>query len=191
MTKLRHYDNPGEARFVTFCCHNKLPLLKDERDCLIFLDELDKACTKYNFGILGYVVMPNHIHLVLLPSPDMKLGLVIGEIKSLSARRILNRWRSDGKHIPNSIRVTREERYKVVFWQRRCYDRNCRNEKEVWRSIEYCHNNPVTLGLVEDSSGWRWSSYNCYVGKREAPLSIDLVEANNPPQGVGYTCERN
>jgi len=191
MTKLRHYDNPGEARFITFCCHNKLPFFKDEKDFLIFIEELDKARAKHNFKMLGYVVMPNHVHLLLLPPNDMKLGLVIGEIKSLSARRILGRWRSDRVSMPDSIRVKRGERNKVVFWQRRCYDRNCRNEKELLQSIEYCHNNPVARGLAEYCSAWRWSSYNSYVGRGEAPLGIDLSEANNPPQGVGYTCGRN
>ena len=119
MPKLRHFDNEGTARFVTFGCYRKLPLLDDDIARQIFLEELERARTKHDFKILGYVIMPEHVHLVLLPLDGMPMGLVIREIKSRSARRVLALV---GEVKPGTQRV---------FWQKRCYDHNCRTQEST------------------------------------------------------------
>ena len=95
MTRLRHCDNLGTARFITFSTYQRLPTLIDRRRILIVLNYLDAARTKHGFKLLGYVVMPEHIHLVLHPPDGMKLGLVIREIKSRSARDIFSHAKND------------------------------------------------------------------------------------------------
>ena len=81
MTKLKHYDNLGTARFVTFSCYYRLPSLNNPGAKEIVIEELDRARTKHGFRLLGYVLMPDHAHLVLFPPEGMELGLVIREIK--------------------------------------------------------------------------------------------------------------
>ena len=117
----------------------------------------------HGFSLLGYVFMPEHVHLVLLPSERTQLGRLIGEIKSLSARRFF------ASAEIGSLEATR------VFWQRRCYDHNCRTPDTVREKIRYCHNNPVSRGLVNDPSEWEWSSYNAYAGKSDVPLTINAI----------------
>ena len=107
--------------------------------------------------------MPEHVHLVIHPPDGTQIGRVIGEIKSLSARE----WFRTVK-APRNIRN--------VFWQRRCYDRNCRTRESVREKIEYCHRNPVRRGLVENLEDWIWSSYNWYEGKADVPLKMDISE---------------
>ena len=164
MTKLRHFDDLGTARFVTFSCYRRLPCLADFRAKEILAQQLDQARHKHGFKILGYVFMPDHIHLVLHPPEGMRLGLVIREIKSRSARQFF----AESPVGPSG--VTR------VFWQRRCYDHNCRTPETVREKINYCHNNPVKLGLVSDPSEWMWSSYNWYQGVLDIPLEVDGIE---------------
>ena len=65
MTKLRHYDHTGTARFVTFSCYRHLPGLQSNGTTALFMRHLDAAREKYQFQLLGYVVMPDHVHLVL------------------------------------------------------------------------------------------------------------------------------
>ena len=122
------------------------------------------ARNKYAFKLLGYVIMPEHVHLVIYPSLDTKVGYLIGEIKSFTARKYFSRTNIAP---PESTRV---------FWQKRCYDHNCRNLLSVREKIYYCHNNPVKRGLVDTPSGCRWSSYNWYQGRQDVPLSIDEYE---------------
>ena len=163
MTKLRHYDDLGTARFVTFSCYYRLPSLSQAGAKEILVEELDRDRTKHGFLILAYVLMPEHVHLVLFPPEGMKLGLVIREIKSRSAKRYFA-----GSEVapPGTIRV---------FWQGRCYDHNCRTPETVREKIHYCHNNPVKRGLVSEPSEWRWSSYNWYQGRQDVPLAMDSM----------------
>lgn len=163
MTKLKHYDDLGTARFVTFSCYHRLPSLNRPGAKEILIQELDRARAKYGFKILGYVLMPDHVHLVLFPPERMKLGLVIREIKSRSARRYF---------ATAQIEASGGRR---VFWQRRCYDHNCRTPETVQEKIEYCHNNPVKRGLVSEPSEWKWSSYNWYQGIKDVPFKMDAV----------------
>ena len=164
MPKLKHYDNTGTARFITFNCYRNEPSLKDIRAKNILLTCLKNARDKHKFLILGYVIMPEHVHLVIHPPDGTQIGRVIGEIKSLSARE----WfRTTAGKSEKTIRV---------FWQRRCYDHNCRTRESVREKIEYCHNNPVRRGLVEQPENWPWSSYNWYEGKEDVPLKMDIIE---------------
>ena len=99
MIDLHHYDNLGTARFVTFSCYNRKPLFTDAERFQIFLEELDGARKKHGFSLLGYVIMPTHVHLVIYPNEKSELGKVIGEIKSLSARRIGMLLKSQGRYL--------------------------------------------------------------------------------------------
>lgn len=161
MTRLRHHDDWGTARFVTFSCYQRLPSLNVSDAKQIVIEELDRARQKHKFKLIGYVLMPEHVHLVLLPPDEMKLGLVIREIKSRSAKQYFQ-----------VARVARPDA-KRVFWLRRCYDHNCRNIDTVREKVRYCHKNPVTRGLVSHPSEWRWSSYNYYHGSEDVPLRMD------------------
>ncbi|MCD6249504.1 MAG: transposase [candidate division Zixibacteria bacterium] len=164
MPKLRHYDNEGTARFVTFGCYRNIPGLTHDLAKRLFLEELDRTREKHGFRLLAYVVMPEHVHLVLHPPDGMPLGLVVREMKSCSARRYFARERN-GR--------TGEKR---VFWQKRCYDHNCRTPETTIEKIRYCHNNPVQRGLVSEPGDWIWSSYNCYHGVEDVPLMVDKYE---------------
>jgi putative transposase len=176
MTKLKHYDNLGTARFITFSCYHGHRLLMDEEAIRIFLDELDLARQRYKFALLGYVIMPNHVHLVIYPQEKIEAGRVFGEIKSRSARRIVSAWKTINNKTLDRIRVFYKGRYRNIFWQRRCYDHNCRTPETVRENIDYCHMNPVKAGLVADPGDWKWSSYAWYRGGKNVELGIDEIE---------------
>lgn len=163
MTKLRHFDDLGTARFVTFSCFRRLPGLKDARAKGILIRHLDETRRKHGFKLLGYVIMPEHVHLVLFPPDGMKLGLVIREIKSRTAREHFAKTKIGH---PGATRV---------FWEPRCYDHNCRSLESVNEKIEYCHYNPVKRGLVTAPAEWAWSSHNWYQGITDVPIQIDPI----------------
>ena len=131
MTRLKHYNDLGTARFVTFTCYYRLPSLRHQGGKEIVIGELDQARAKHGFLFLGHVLMPHHVQLVLFPADRMKLGQAIGEIKSRSARRYLA---TAEVGLPKATQV---------LWQRRCYDHNWRTPETVRQKIPYCHNNPV------------------------------------------------
>jgi putative transposase len=74
------------------------------------------------------------------------------------------------------LEVRRSGEGRLVFWQIRCYDHNCRTPEIVREKIEYCHKNPVVRGLVSDPAEWSCSSYNWYAGCENVPLSMDEAD---------------
>ncbi len=164
MTQLRHYDNLGTARFVTFSCYRKRQYFKEDFVFKMFLEYLSMAKQKYQFRLYGYVIMPDHVHLILHPRLPIKLGLVIREIKSKMARHYFR------------VCQPRDNSATNKFWQLRCYDHNCRSLETVIEKINYCHNNPVTRGLVKYPGDWKYSSYNWMNGIEDVPIEIDNIE---------------
>jgi len=160
MPKLRHYDNLGTSRFVTFSSYRRRKYLLEPGTPELIIAQLRAAREKYLLKFWGYVIMPEHVHLVLLPPDGMKLGLLIREIKSKMARQYF------------SVRTQGIDGQRV-FWQKRCYDHNCRSFETVMEKIHYCHFNPVRRGLVSDPADFEWSSYNWYQGRRDVPFAMD------------------
>jgi putative transposase len=181
MTKLRHFDHQGTVRFVTFSCYQRFQLLTEPKIIRLFLSELKRLRFR-RIKILGYVVMPEHVHLVLYPSEPVKLGKEIGRLKSISAKKmlpLLESVQSTDRLYKKSYPTASHQwmcsggaprRY---FWQRRCYDHNCRLPETVQEKIEYCHKNPVTRGLVENPADYPWSSFRWYEGLEGIELEID------------------
>ena len=91
--------------------------------------------------LMAWVIMPNHVHLLIRQHDGIRLGDVICKIKSRSARRINLRRGSSGK-----------------VWQIGFFDRLMRCDGHMWNTIEYIHNNPVAAGLVPTQKDWPFSS---------------------------------
>jgi REP-associated tyrosine transposase len=176
MLRLHHYDDLNTARAINFSCYRRQSLLRSPDVIMAFLAELDGARQRYGFHILGYVVMPSHVHLVLHPPAGTEMGRVIGVIKARSSGRILRAWReADAKRL-SRLSVHTQGRTEFAFWQRRCYDHNCRGLESVRGKINYCHLNPVRAGLVAEPGDWRWSSYRWYHDMVDVVLDIDGIE---------------
>ena len=72
--KLKHYDNEDHARFVTFCTHRQIPVLTDDACRQAVLDSLIEVRSSAGFQLLSYVIMPEHVHMVLIPTEAALLG---------------------------------------------------------------------------------------------------------------------
>jgi putative transposase len=192
MVKLRHWDNDGRARFVTFSTHHRIPFLTDRLACQILLDQIAIARDKYGFRLLAYVIMPDHVHLVLVPSEACRVGPMIGDIKRLSARLILGVLRKAAGPRPKQPHFLDQGRCGHAVWEKRCYDHNCRSAEDVWVKVNYCHQNPVKRGYVQNEDAWEWSSLKCYTGHGVAPLGVDeLAQEPSRPNPTGGPPEAN
>ncbi|MEW6049687.1 MAG: transposase [Candidatus Zixiibacteriota bacterium] len=159
--KLIHYDHDGRARFVTFATRDFLPVLSNPIFRDLVTESMVEVCAQFRVTILAYVIMPEHVHLVLVPPVDVRLGNVVGEIKRISAKRIHSALPNNCDLLRRLVAV-RDGQCRFALWQKRCYDHNCRTEAEVWQKVEYCHFNPVRRGLVRAPQDWRWSSCTWY-----------------------------
>ena len=175
---LRHYDHDGRARFVTFNTHRSTPLLTDAEFNQIVVDTLFSVCRTRQLRLLAYVVMPEHVHIVVVPPLTAKLGKIIGEMKFSSAMKIHNVLAARQSLLLSRMQVIRNGKTKFCLWQRRCYDRNCRTESEVWEKVNYCHTNPVKRRLVKNPEDWKWSSYSYYQQSDNVLLEIDVTASD-------------
>jgi putative transposase len=175
MTQLRHYDDSGLARFVTFACHKGYPLFTNPDIAQLFIDHLSALRSNQNIKIFAYVLMPEHVHLVLLPPENVKLGILIGQMKGRFARDVVQLWEQQGATVPKQLCNVEHGTRKHIIWKRRCHDHNCRNIEAVKTRIEYCHYNPVRRGLVKKPDAWKWSSCQWYMGKKDIPLEMDSL----------------
>ncbi|MGB5105459.1 MAG: transposase [Candidatus Zixiibacteriota bacterium] len=176
---LKHYDHDGRARFVTFCTHKKVPILTNDVFRQIVLDEIVRFCQESQARLLSYVIMPEHVHLVIVPRKLMKLGPEIGELKRRIAVQIVEKLRASHSDLIRNLEVVRDGQKRIALWLRRCFDHNCRTENQVWRKVNYCHMNPVKRKLVGSPENWKWSSYKYYLEIPDTLLEIDLSAGDN------------
>lgn len=172
--KLRHYDIDGSVRFVTFCTHHRVPVFTNDLYREVFVEDLRDWLARNQIRLLAWVLMPEHVHLVLMPQEGSRLGLLIGELKLKTSKSIHDTLISAQSELSKRLISVRDGQPRFTLWQRRCYDHNCRDEKSVWEKVGYCHGNPVRRGLVLSPADWQWSSFRSYQGMTDSPIEISL-----------------
>ena len=152
---LKRYQQTRQLHFVTFSCYHRQPLLGDPQARDLFVQTLETVRRWYGFWLVGYVVMPEHVHL-LLSEPECKnLALVLQMLKQMVSRNLQ----------PASA--------KSPFWQARYYDFNVWSEEKRVEKLRYIHRNPVKRGLVERPEDWLWSSFHHYLTGEEGVVEIE------------------
>src|SRR5580704_8118671 len=162
---VRRYGD-GDLHFVTFSCYRRLALLGTERARNVFVRALGEVRKKYAIQLVGYVVMPEHVHLLI---GESKLGMPSTVVQSLKLQ-VSKRMRRRIREKPSSQKMLpflQDETELPQFWQKRFYDFNVYSAAKQREKLDYMHRNPVTRGLVKDPKDWAWSSYASYSGRGE------------------------
>lgn len=136
-----HPDAEGAPYFVTFATHGRRTVFRDSSAARQFVDELHLLRHELGFLLLAYVVMPDHVHLIVVPPPGLAIGKIMQYVKGRFARLHNQRTGGEGR-----------------LWQSRYYEAIIRDEATLWRRIEYIETNPVTAGLAASSEGYPFSS---------------------------------
>ena len=167
---LKRFQTSGDVHFLTFSCHRLKPLLTDPVKQTL-LSELERLRKKYYFAVFGYVLMPEHVHLIVSEPERSSLAVVLQVLKQNVSRRTQE---ADGGQL----------------WQRRYYDFNVRTEKKFIEKLKYIHRNPVARGLVDRPEDWTWSTYRFFSEEASCPVVISTwhsiqfgipsEEVNNP-----------
>ncbi|MDE3162013.1 MAG: transposase [Acidobacteriota bacterium] len=137
---LVRYQQAGCFHFVTFSCHHRFPHFGAATARALFERSLETMRIRYAFVVCGYVVMPEHVHLLVSEPKNALLSKAIQAVKL-------------------SVSVQSGQR---PFWQPRYYDFNVHNERKRVEKLRYIHRNPVKRGLVEKPEQWAWSSFRHY-----------------------------
>jgi REP-associated tyrosine transposase len=140
--------------FITFSCHARDPLLADPNSRDVFEQTLERTREWYGFYVCGYVIMPEHVHLLISEPERSTLSRVLQMLKQNTAHLL---------HPPEGS----------PFWLPRYYDFNVWSEGKRIEKLRYMHRNPVKRGLVERPEGWRWSSFCHYASGVEGVVEIE------------------
>ncbi len=158
---LKRYYGLGHLHFLTFSCYRRLPLLNTDRARNVFVHALEEIRERHGVLVTGYVVMPDHVHLLIGEPFQGTLSMVLQALKQRVSRDLRKAGR-DG----NLQR----------FWQARFYDFNVHSAGKRREKLDYMHANPVKRGLVKSPAGWAWSSWSFYATGKMGVVRIDPVE---------------
>jgi putative transposase len=155
---LHRYYGTHDLHFIIGSCYRRQPLLNTAKRRNLFLNILEDTRRKYRFVVHGYVIMPEHFHL-LVTEPEIANPSVVMKVLKERFSRQINRKRK-----PVSARQgTLWKNLSAPVWQKRFYDFNVWSERKRVEKLRYMHRNPVKRGLVISPEQWKWSSFRSYM----------------------------
>jgi putative transposase len=174
--QVRSYNIPGHAHELTFSCFQRLPLLSRDRTRGWFVDAMEAARRDLHVQLWAYVIMPEHVHVLLWPTEEQyEIRLIRTALKVPVARKALRFLKRKSPSFLEQLRDAQPNgKSHHRFWQRGGgYDRNAFEPTTLLAMIEYIHNNPVRRGLCVNPTDWIWSSARFYAGDRRVPICMD------------------
>jgi putative transposase len=151
---LVRYQETGGFHFLTFSCYRRKALLSRPGAYEVFESELEIVRRKYGFVVAGYVLMPEHVHLLVGEPRRSTLSVVLQVLKQNTSRKL-------------------KKKATLSFWQVRYYDFNVHSNSKRIEKLRYMHRNPVVRGLVERPEDWKWSSFRHCATGIEGPVEIE------------------
>ncbi len=145
---LKRLHHSGQCHFLTFSCYRRQPLLVQMRMQDAFLLALEQTRRRFAMRVYGYVVMPEHIHLLVSEPADSALARAMQLLKM----KVSIQTRKDHKRKEGEL----------PFWQARYFDHNVRNHAGFVTQLRYIHRNPVKRGLCRAPEDWPWSSFRAW-----------------------------
>lgn len=139
MAKLQRFGEENTCYHVVTTTRDRDPLFRDPANAdlvVAALQHLRRRCY-----LLAFVVMPDHVHALIVPRDDHTISQIMKSLKGYTSRALNARNGRRG-----------------ALWQQSFYDRIIRSDKQLWDTIEYIHNNPVAGGLVETPEAYDFSS---------------------------------
>jgi putative transposase len=139
---LKRFQKAEALHLITFSCFHRLPFLAASDSKETFETVLEQTRARHQARVYAYVLMPEHIHLLINEPPLILLAQFLKALKQVTSRKLRG-------HRPH-------------FWLERYFDSSVRGESDRSEVIRYIHRNPVKRGLVASPAQYQWSSFNHY-----------------------------
>lgn len=150
---LKRYQTQGDSHAINFSCYHRHPYLNDDNACIVFEETLERVRQRHQFFLFGYVIMPEHVHLLLSEPKLHSLATTLSVVKGETSKLL----KGD----------------RPQFWQSRYYDFNILTHRKHVEKLKYIHRNPVERGLVVKPEDWPWSSYRHYLTGEPGRVEIE------------------
>jgi putative transposase len=152
---LKRFQQARDLHYITFTCYHRSPYLESAAARDVVEATLERVRRWYGFYINAYVVMPEHVHVLMSEPERGSVSVAMQMRKQIVSRKL---------HV---------QALGKAFWQRRYYDFNVWSENKFVEKIRYIHRNPVRRGLVEEPDQWRWSSFRQYAHGVDGAVEIE------------------
>jgi putative transposase len=129
----------------------------------MLLEILETVRRGLDILLLGYVIMPDHCHLLF-------------KARRESVSHVMHQWK-----FKSGYAVQRFRNHSGTFWQARFFDFICRRVRDVSDKLYYIHQNPVAQNLVPHPEEWKWSSAAFYLNQGQPPIQPDRVDFSGDP----------
>ena len=177
----RHFE-PGQLQFITTSTYRRSRLFTCQRFGWTFVEALRQLRDETGFLLIGWVLMPDHFHLLIRPEPARDTVRFMQELKKRSAQQIIATL-ARNQHQPRCRTLLARLRLPPTvhsdsyhrLWQRRYVPFNIFTEKKRIEKINYMHNNPVKRKLVVSPDQWPWSSFRFYFWNDSSVLTMDRL----------------
>jgi putative transposase len=151
---LKRFQQTRRLHFLAFSCYKRRPNFGTPESRTTFESALERVRQNYSLYVYGYVIMPEHVHMLISEPEHGTLAQAMQSLKQGVARRLAPRAADS-------------------FWQARYYDFNVWSEKKFVEKLRYIHRNPVERGLVARPEDWAWSSFRHYLNGEAGVVEIE------------------
>lgn len=157
---MKRYYEDNMFYFITTVTHNRKEIFSSKIACELFIVVVTYLKHIYDFSVYGFVIMPDHVHIIIHPCGDKNISEIMKKIKGNFSRMYNKIYNSNGQ-----------------IWQRSFFESVIRNPNEIIEIIKYIHNNPIRKNLVNRVDEYVYSSYMYYHGGEERyDLLVDTFE---------------
>ena len=169
---LRRFYGRGDLHFITFSCYRRRRYLGTARARNRFVRILDQVRSRFRFLLIGYVVMPEHVHLLVSEAKQGNPSKVLQVLKQRVSRSLRKPERKASAQLSLVFAAATDS---PAFWQRRFYDFNVWSLKKRVEKLHYMHMNPLKRKLVDHPKDWPWSSSCFYSNPKHGLIRVDPV----------------
>jgi putative transposase len=173
---LPRFHIEGHIYYVTTVVYDRVPIFTRPSFIMPLYDSLNFYRYKQGFKLLGYVIMPDHLHLIVWPFGSTTVSEIMRDYKKFTSTRIIHQAELEGieEWIAAFQRAGHETgRSAKKVWQDSFWDMNIYSEHILRQKLNYLHRNPVRAGLVENPEDYMYSSYRNYVCGENWLIEID------------------
>jgi REP element-mobilizing transposase RayT len=176
MRTFASHPNQGPVFYITTVLQDRLRLFTRPTYIVPIFDSLIYYRSSYHFKLLGYVCMPDHLHLLLWPQQPSDIDGILRDLKGFTSRRLIRQAQAEqdqtllshfcaaGAHAGRS----EHQVWQASFWEQDVYSAKYMREKLV-----YLHRNPVRAGLVPKPEDYPYSSYRAYLTGEQWLIEVD------------------
>ncbi len=163
-------DDQLYCHFITFSVYRRRRLLELDPPKRILLGVLNFVLEKHVAKCVGFVVMPDHVHVLVWLPKTGELSKFMHEWKRQSSLKIRAWYRDEETNYFSKFGEGDK------FWQPKYYSFSIDNQSKLEEKLQYMHNNLVRAGLVDRATDWPWSSARWYASQYSVGVKIEWVD---------------